>query len=209
MSSFKERVAQAQQFTSITIRGSLDVPLYHGNYSRKDLNKDGIRKIFPSAPSTHIQIPPKIWIYQDIFRNAAQSHCEKLKSNARLDHPMPLWEDTFYFETEADFARATILYVLHPVNEIFNQALKSAFPCANLICKAEESDRASRFDFSWDIQAGNKTYKLAIFELKNTLAVYDREFRASHAVANNRKNQIWFADRREANPCSKVIPSAS
>ena len=80
-----------------------------------------------------------------------------------------MWEDTFYFQTEADVVQANILYMLCPVNNLFSQSSRTTFPRAKLIFKAEESVVGSRFDFGWVIQAGDKPHKLAILEITTLL----------------------------------------
>ncbi|KAI9880433.1 MAG: hypothetical protein M1830_003075 [Pleopsidium flavum] len=95
-----------------------------------------------------------------------------------LEAHLPVVEDSFYINMEADVVRASSLYLLHPIN----MALSCLASC-RVFCQAEETHGpTARTDISWRyISAQREWVTLAVLEFKNTDMLVREEFAAGMA----------------------------
>ncbi len=95
-----------------------------------------------------------------------------------LDSYLPAVEPTFLLRVEADVVRASVLYLLHPINF----ALRS-LSIEQLFCLSEMSQGpTARTDIAWTFQdKWNNRRTLAVLEFKNTYMLRKDEFYSGKA----------------------------
>src|SRR5438034_8184288 len=79
-----------------------------------------------------------------------------------------------FLSTEADVIRASVLYLLHPVNVAVSQLIPQ---CGDIYCKSEMIPGAGcRTDVIWQYHCGQQSIKIAVLESKNTAILHYNDF---------------------------------
>ncbi|KAK2795043.1 hypothetical protein FQN50_009802 [Emmonsiellopsis sp. PD_5] len=143
---------------------------------------NGYRTISASSISTQNVDTPTAWIAENpsVLINLARSKLPTHPpSTGTLQQRMPQTENTHLLHTEGDVIRASLLYLLHPVNIAASRLL----PAGRLYCRGEQSSGGGcRTDVRWVYHNGGQMVNIAVLELKNTKVVHWGDF--AHAMAN-------------------------
>lgn len=187
-----------------TTQGGLPVSIYQSFYKALDpLLTDPVPSGYRAMPrsttdSTMNEEPPKAFLKEDgvILRDLGLSHLRNSPGlSSTLNQPMPQHETGHRLSTEGDVVRASILYLLHPVNV----AVSSLISRGDLYCKTEQSSRGRtcRTDIRWVYQPdrndqSNQT-DIAVLEVKNTKTLHWADFSAAGTDQQNARAKVRSA----------------
>ena len=172
----------------ISVLDSVDKPLPDLPYQNKP------QHLSASAQTTKDAPVPKVWVAQQPGRKFSDSADVLLKSlsyDPRLEATIPEVEESFYLCNEADVARATNLYLLHPINQLLTAFIKqqtdrrAALRC---FCEKVQND-STRTDITWELVSAlnpDTRYTIAVLELKNTNGIVRSQFQAAEATPFNK-----------------------
>ena len=144
---------------------------------------------------------PKVWVRAseigDGFDTCGRGRIKQHFSGPnvkfpRLEARMPQEESSFFLHSEEDVSRASVLYLLHPVNEILREYLcrvlkDSPTLQVKLTCYAQRYHKSSaRSDFCWSLSVdGRPEIVFAILELKNARVIRPIEFIRARVKADD------------------------
>jgi len=150
------------------------LPVFPGDMDTSDIKS-------ASSTSTANAAPPKFWKVRTY--NQWNNYADTVLSavgNA-LGARLPELEDSMFLKVEADVIRASILYLLHPVN----QALSARHP-GEIRCNSETTNnKKGRCDITYSRAQGPDWIPFAVIEIKRQGAIRGHEFTASRTSDAN------------------------
>lgn len=139
-----------------------------------------------SSPSTNSVIAPKVLKEENagVLGNLACEFLDKVQGNTRLLECIPQDEGAHCLVTEADVSDIARLNLVHAVNVVANELLKSK-KNGRLECRRERSVlHASRPDMLWVwVDSKGVETNIAALEFKNTFILHYTDFKP--AIAND------------------------
>ena len=141
--------------------------------------------------------PPKVWVeapYADYVRTAIHELNNQGVVNALQSSHIPATERPFLMYKEADVVRATILYLVHPVNLAINQIFGTTVFCVS----EDQRDQSLRCDISWKYETEDGALKaIAVLELKKRGVIQREDFAPGRTNQNDLNRKIARAQSME------------
>ncbi|QSS61736.1 hypothetical protein I7I51_03913, partial [Histoplasma capsulatum] len=143
------------------------------------------RSISSSAHSTVAEDPPSACVTENpsvLINYARNQLLAHTPNSGSLAERMPQVEPGHLLHTEADVLRASVLYLIHPVNVVANRLLNTG----SLDCRGElASGGGCRTDVRWVYRNGSQTPNIAVLEVKYTKVLHLNDF---HPALTNQQN---------------------
>ncbi|GKZ25476.1 hypothetical protein AbraIFM66951_001016 [Aspergillus brasiliensis] len=178
--------------------------------------REPYRVIRSTASSTIHTDPVAVYFEEEIeiYHKLFERYFPQIGAGSQLNARMPVLEQIYLLEAEADVLRLATLQLIHPVNIALQQICPGG---TRLVCRTETSTSStSRFDVEWSLYDVQNVLlsRLAILEIKNThvirkidfqrAAVNEQIFQAklTSAMAADgmtllRSNAIWLSKQAQ------------
>ncbi|OJD23487.1 hypothetical protein ACJ73_05161 [Blastomyces percursus] len=149
-----------------------------------------LESFWEPLPSLSVSPLPNNATYRTIQASAQSTVAgNRLPANASsLLERMPQVEKSHLLHTESDVIRASIQYLLHPINVATSRLLPSS---GRLFCRGEAREGGGcRTDLRWIYWNGSGWTNIAVLEFKNTQVLRWSDFKEAVSDQNNAKAMV-------------------
>ena len=105
----------------------------------------------------------------------AKQKLPQIEGQPCVNQALPQLERSHILHTESDVVRASMLYLIHPVNVAASKLLGNNNK--TLYCRSEILSGSSRTDIRWQVTDGHTYRNVAVLEFKNTKVLHWQDFR--------------------------------